>query len=50
MNLFYDRMMNPFMSNTFEAKKICHETIKDLCISICYGSLDADSVVLAPYY
>ena len=42
MNLFYDLMMDRFDGHTFGAKKICHETIKDLCVCIsdvaCIGS------------
>ena len=34
MNLFYDLMMDQFVGHTFGAKKICHETIKDLCMCI----------------
>ena len=40
MNLFYDLVMNPSGSHTFEAKKICHETIKDLCIRDAYVVCD----------
>jgi hypothetical protein len=32
MNLFYYLVMDRFDGHTFGAKKICHETIKDLCM------------------